>query len=149
MSYYYPFGTGNATSNISFALAATSASFPLNVATLMPTAQFATSVVTAPAAGANGSSKTAVDCASTTGVQGAQGVAGIAGTPGTDQGTGNCPAGTKECPSLNASLAAINATQGPNDQFGVVCLDLLGRMATSLDCPGSLPSGIPTLPAYT
>ena len=149
MSYYYPFGTGASKDNISYALAATSASRPQSVATQMPTARFATTLQNAAPAGTSGTSRTLVECQGTVGTQGAQGANGQIGLSGTDMGTGMCPPGTKECAGLFSELAALNATLGPNNQFGVVCMDLEGRAADSLSCPGSLPSGVPTLPVYT
>lgn len=149
MSSYYPFGTGAAKSSISYAVSAVSASVPESAATLMPTAVFATSVTTSPAGGTSGISRTLTDCTGLGGTQGAQGARGVTGEAGTDRGPGGCPAGTKECTALSSSLAALNATLGPNNQFGVVCMDLEGKTAASLSCPGALPSGTPTLPVYT
>lgn len=149
MSYYFPFGIGESKSDISFALTAISASVPTSKSVLMPTAITASNVVTAGVSGTSGISRTLANCSGTQGTTGAQGATGAQGDKGTDRGTGDCPPGTKECTSLNASLAALNATLGPNDQFGVVCIDLNGEAASAVNCPDTLPSGVPTLPAYT
>lgn len=148
MTYYFPFGVSETKASISHSIAALSSSRPLSSAITVPSAIFAASVINPGAAGTNGTSRSSANCPSTSGTQGAQGATGATGDAGTDKGPGECPSGTKECSALNGDLTALNATLGANDQFGVVCLDLDGAAASTLDCPGALPSGVPTLPSY-
>lgn len=150
MSYYYPFGTATSKNNISYAESAISASVPTVAAktTLVATATSASFLVSPAPAGTSGFSRVSVDCAGG-GTSGAQGAQGAQGPAGADKTTGMCPPGTKECTALNADLAALNAgIANVDNHFGVVCLDLGGQLESALDCPGTLPVGIPTLPVY-
>lgn len=158
MSYYFPFGGADSISiqNISYSLAATTASVPYNSITQVLTASFAVKSGSVPPAGVAGLSITQFACEQAAIsnpkllVSGATGTAGATGSKGSDNTT--CPDGTIQCIDLTVSLSAnwtnpINGGRGVNyyrssgSQFSIVCMQIPpGCTSGNTVCPPYLPT---------
>lgn len=153
MTYIFPLNF--TTQSIRFALNTPVASVPTAATITVLTASFASSVVTSPAAGTNGSNISQATCDASASanpsllITGPKGATGGTGSKGINITT--CPAGTKECPALNVSLSAAyddGVTRGANyyvpsgSQYSIVCIQIPPTCdAGDVVCPGYLPVG--------
>lgn len=162
MSYYFPLGGSQAVSiqNISYSLAATTASVPTSTTVVAITASFATTSGSTPPAGIDGVSITQFACEEAAQINpkllksGSQGVQGPTGSQGSANTT--CPPNTVECTALNVSLSGafpgypsgLNATLPSSSRYSIVCIEIPpGCNSSNTVCPPYLPiSSLPTIP---
>ena len=161
MAYYFPFGAAQSVEkeSVSYAFSAITASSPAASFQKVPTASFATSVVTTPPAGTAGTSITYAECQTLETASGFVNL--IPGSAGTTGGTGaqgipygDCPPGTIECPLLFESLSmalpgfpnGINASRPSGSRFSKICMQVPSQCTTPV-CPSYLyTASIPALP---
>jgi len=166
MSYYFPFGGGQAITvqNISHSLLAVTASAPTSNIITVITASYAAASGSTPSAGFAGLSVTLEICQTSASVNpsllvsGSSGSQGPTGSNGTDVLT--CPDGTVRCTSLEPSLSAqffIGGVHGANynvfsgSQYSIVCMQIPTTCSAAqalAGCPNSLyiPTPRPSIP---
>lgn len=160
MSYYFPFGAGAATTNISYSLSVVTASVPFSTSTIALTTLFSPTVKNTPANGTNGTNATTEYCQANPPqlISGSTGLQGETGSKGSDNNI--CPENSIRCNALEVSLSAgynDGVTRGVNyyvpsgSQYSIVCMQVapgcFAGSAPTASCPEYLPMGTwPSIP---
>lgn len=168
MSYYFPFGGGDAVAlqNISYSLFTTTASVPLsNISTMALTASYAVDSGSTPYSGVSGITVTEFACIEAANsnpkllVSGTKGLQGDTGSNGQDYNI--CPDEgilTVRCIDLEDSLSmafpgypyGLNHTLPSGSRYSIVCMEIPPGCDNTVLCPPFLPvpptQSLPAIP---